>query len=140
MKNLLVETANWATDKDPLIELRRLVFIEEQNVPESLEIDGLDPDCLHAKATADGLTVGTGRLLPDGHIGRMCVHPDYRQRGIGTLLLKNLVDQALSAGYSPIGLNAQCDAIAFYEKNQFVIDSAVFMDAGIPHKRMIYKT
>jgi len=74
MNNLNVETSNWVQDKDLLTELRRMVFIEEQNVPQSLEVDGLDSQCKHVKASADGITVGTGRLLPDGHIGRMCVN------------------------------------------------------------------
>ena len=139
MNNLKVETSNWVQDKELLAELRRVVFIEEQHVPQALEVDGLDPQCKHAKATVNGLTVGTGRLLPDGHIGRMCVHKDYRQYGIGTLLLNNLIEQALAAEYPEIVLNAQCDAIPFYEKNGFSIDSEEFMDAGIPHKRMIYK-
>jgi len=139
MNNLIVETADWAQDKELLSELRRMVFIEEQNVPQSLEVDGRDLACKHVKASADGIVVGTGRLLPDGHIGRMCVHKDYRQFGIGTLLLKNLLEQALAAQYPVIALNAQCDAITFYEKNGFSIDSEEFMDAGIPHKRMIYK-
>ena len=138
MNNLTVETSNWVQDKELLTELRRMVFIEEQNVPQSLEVDGIDPQCKHVKATADGIIIGTGRLLPDGHIGRMCVHKDYRQFGIGTLLLKNLIEQALKAEYLEIALNAQCDAILFYEKNGFTIDSEEFMDAGIPHKRMIF--
>lgn len=138
MNNLLVEIADWELDKDSLMALREVVFVEEQNVPPSLEIDGLDPECKHVKASADGITIGTGRLLPDGHIGRMCVHKNYRQYGIGTMLLKNLIEQALAIGYPEIVLNAQCDAIAFYEKNGFTLDSEEFMDAGIPHRRMIF--
>ena len=136
MDNLLVENASWDEDKESLMGLRCEVFVEEQNVPPSLEIDGLDSHCRHVKATAGGRTIGTGRLLPDGHIGRMCVHKDYRRLGIGSLLLNNLVEQALEAGCIEIVLNAQSDAIPFYEKNNFVVDSKEFMDAGIPHKRM----
>lgn len=139
MKNLIVETADWQRDKDTLMALRNKVFVEEQNVPVELEMDGLDPDCRHVKATVDGFTIGTGRLLPDGHIGRMCVHKDYRQYGIGSLLLINLVEQAITAEYPVIALNSQCNAIPFYEKHGFIVDSEEFMDAGIPHRRMILK-
>ncbi|MCP4488702.1 MAG: GNAT family N-acetyltransferase [Gammaproteobacteria bacterium] len=140
MKNLKVETACWEKDKDALIKLRAQVFVDEQNVPPSIEIDGLDPECKHVKATADGMVIGTGRLLPDGHIGRMCIRKNYRQYGIGSLLLKNLVAQALNANYPRIALNSQSYAIPFYEKNGFVVDSEEFMDAGIPHRRMILDT
>ncbi len=136
MKNLQVEAADWAEDKNALIELRSQVFVDEQNVPPSIEIDGLDPECKHVKATADGRVIGTGRLLPDGHIGRMCIHKNYRQHGIGSLLLKNLVEQALAANYPRIELNSQSYAVPFYEKNGFVVDSEEFMDAGIPHRHM----
>ncbi|MCP4235897.1 MAG: GNAT family N-acetyltransferase [Aestuariibacter sp.] len=140
MKNLIVEAASWAEHKETLIELRSQVFVDEQKVPPSIEIDGLDPQCKHVKATADGMVIGTGRLLPDGHIGRMCIHKDYRQHGIGSLLLKNLVEQALSANYPHIALNSQSYAVPFYEKNGFVVDSEEFMDAGIPHRHMSFKT
>lgn len=139
MKDLIVETADWQRDKNALMALRNQVFVEEQKVPPALEIDGLDPECKHVKATADGVTIGTGRLLPSGFIGRMCVHKDYRQYGIGSLLLKNLVEQAIAAHYPLIALNSQCSAIPFYEKNGFVVDSDEFMDAGIPHRKMILK-
>ncbi|MCP4186260.1 MAG: GNAT family N-acetyltransferase [Gammaproteobacteria bacterium] len=139
MNNLHVESADWAKDEEALVELRTQVFVNEQKVPPSIEIDGLDPQCKHVKATADGIIIGTGRLLPDGHIGRMCIHKNYRQLGIGSLLLKNLVEQALAANYPHIALNSQSYAIPFYEKNGFVVDSEEFIDAGIPHRCMIYK-
>lgn len=139
MKDLKVETASWQADEAELVKLRTLVFVDEQNVPPSLEIDGLDPQCKHVKAIVNDLTVGTGRLLPDGHIGRMCVHKDYRQYGIGSLLLKMLVEQAIKLKYPQIALNSQSDAIPFYEKHGFIVDSEEFMDAGIPHRRMILK-
>ncbi len=137
MKNLKVEPADWQSNEEALSKLRGQVFIEEQNVPTELEIDGLDPECKHVKATADGQLIGTGRLLANGFIGRMCVHKDYRKYGIGSLLLKNLVDQAIEADYLQIALNSQLSAIPFYEKNGFVVDSEEFIDAGIPHRRMI---
>lgn len=51
------------------LALRRKVFIEEQHVPEELEVDGLDEQCIHIAAMqchADGTytTIGTCRLRP----------------------------------------------------------------------------
>ncbi len=139
MKNLKVESADWNTDEEKLTQLRTQVFVDEQNVPPALETDGLDPQCRHVKATEDGQLIGTGRLLPNGYIGRMCVCKEYRQYGVGSLLLKYLVAQAVEAKYPQISLNSQCSAIPFYEKNGFVLDSEEFMDAGIPHRRMVMK-
>ena len=137
---LIVSAADWGQDAELLSELRKVVFVGEQNVPTELEIDGKDPICLHVKALHNGLLVGTGRLLPDGTIGRMCVAIDYRGFNIGKLLLENLVNQARSAGHSRVFLNSQSYAIAFYEKSGFVVDSEEFMEAVIPHKRMILDT
>ena len=134
-----VENANWERDQDELIKLRTLVFVDEQDVPASIEVDGLDPDCRHVKALIGKHYVGTGRLLPNGFIGRMCVIREYRNKGIGKAMLENLIQQAREAGYPQVLLNAQSYAIPFYLKNGFTIDSEEFIEAGILHQRMILK-
>ncbi|MCB1093402.1 MAG: GNAT family N-acetyltransferase, partial [Verrucomicrobiae bacterium] len=56
------------------MRIRRIVFIEEQGVSEALEIDGRDPECVHALARdGSGEVIGTARLLPEGKIGRVAV-------------------------------------------------------------------
>ncbi|MCH7881434.1 MAG: GNAT family N-acetyltransferase [Proteobacteria bacterium] len=133
----IIETADWDRDKDELIKLRTLVFVEEQQVPISVEVDGLDSDCMHVKALMGDCYVGTGRLLPNGFIGRMCVLQNYRNQGIGRGMLENLIQQARAAGCPRVLLNAQSYAIPFYLKNGFIIDSEEFIEAGIPHQRMV---
>ena len=134
-----IENANRERDQDELIKLRTLVFVDEQDVPASIEVDGLDPDCRHVKALIGKHYVGTGRLLPNGFIGRMCVIREYRNKGIGKAMLENLIQQAREAGYPQVLLNAQSYAIPFYLKNGFTIDSEEFIEAGILHQRMILK-
>ena len=69
-----IRYADWTRDYDALVRVRFEVFVQEQNVPEDMEIDAIDPQCIHAIAEDEaGHAVGTGRLLPDGHIGRMAV-------------------------------------------------------------------
>ena len=64
---------SWLADQHALRALRTRVFIEEQQVPPSLEWDDLvDAQCWHVLARdADGQPIGCGRLLPGGVIGRM---------------------------------------------------------------------
>ncbi|MCZ6722373.1 MAG: GNAT family N-acetyltransferase, partial [Gammaproteobacteria bacterium] len=88
MSEITVTAAIWSEDKKQLVELRTRVFVGEQKVLASLEVDGLDTDCLHVKALDGSTCIGTGRLLPDGYIGRMCVASEFRNRGIGTLMLE----------------------------------------------------
>lgn len=135
-----VRAASWRSDIALLQDLRRTVFILEQQVPESLEWDEFDAVSLHALAhDARGCAVGTGRLLPDGHVGRMAVLRDWRGRGVGSAILAFLIDQGRRRGDTALHLNAQIHAIGFYERHGFAVHGDEFPDAGIPHRRMTLK-
>ena len=130
--------ASWPEDSAALGAIRRTVFIEEQQVPEALEWDGLDETCWHILVTDDsGHPVGTGRMEPDGHIGRMAVLKDCRGQGIGSAILVALLDLARRKKCTRVYLHAQVAAIPFYEKHGFSVTGELFMDAGIPHRRMV---
>lgn len=132
-----VRAASWHEDLQELQAVRRAVFIDEQDVPEALEWDGDDAVSLHALAQdAQGRAIGTGRLLPDGHIGRMAVVRDWRSRGVGRAILGLLVACGRKRGDKVLHLNAQIHALGFYERQGFVAHGGEFMDAGIPHRQM----
>ena len=136
-----IEIADWDRDQETLRTIREAVFVVEQNVPVELEWDGVDQDCVHVIAYAnDRSAVGTGRLLPDGHIGRLAVLAPWRGRGAGSSLLLKLVAIAKARGIGPIALNAQTHALAFYERFGFVAEGNDFDDAGIPHRHMLLKS
>lgn len=133
-----VQVTNWQRDGKPLRALRRKVFIEEQRVPVEDEWDGLDDSALHIIArTRQGQVVGTARLLPSGQIGRMAVLKGHRGNGLGAKILCLAVKTALIHGCQPF-LHAQTHAIPFYEKQGFIVDGELFMDASIPHRNMVY--
>jgi predicted GNAT family N-acyltransferase len=135
-----VEIANWDRDRAILRSIREAVFVVEQNVPVELEWDGVDQDCVHVIAYAqDRSPVGTGRLLRDGHIGRLAVLAPWRGQGAGSSLLLKLVAIATARGTCPVALNSQTHALAFYERFGFVAEGEDFDDAGIPHRKMILK-
>jgi len=135
-----VEIANWDRDQAILRSIREAVFVVEQNVPVELEWDGVDQDCVHVIAyTQDRSPVGTGRLLRDGHIGRLAVLAPWRGQGAGSSLLLKLVAIATARGTGPVALNSQTHALAFYERFGFVAEGEDFDDAGIPHRKMILK-
>lgn len=131
-----ISTGDWATLGPAASEIRRIVFIDEQNVPQEEEWDGLDPECQHFLALLEGQPVGTARLLPDAHIGRVAVLADARGSGIGVLLMKAAIEAARHAGHSQVALSAQVHALAFYERLGFVAHGEAFLDAGIPHREM----
>ena len=117
--------------------LRIDVFVHEQQVPLELEIDELDPESVHLAALdTAGRCVATGRLTPDGHIGRLAVAAAHRGRGLGGRVLEALVQSAIHGGWREVVLHAQVHAIPFYEAHGFIAHGGVFDDAGIPHKQM----
>ncbi len=123
-----------------LAELRAVrdeVFVGEQNVPVELEHDALDPLCTHVIARLlDGTAIGTGRLTPERHIGRMAVRAPWRGHGVGDALLLALVEQARLRGWRDVHLNAQVPAMSFYERHGFQPEGERFMAAGIEHQAM----
>jgi predicted GNAT family N-acyltransferase len=117
--------------------LRFAIFVGEQNVPAGIELDDLDASCTHAVAyDADGKAIGTGRLLPDGQIGRMAVVTEWRRRGIGAEILAALVEEARKRGHKEVVLSAQLQAAEFYREAGFVAEGKVYEDAGILHQKM----
>ena len=138
MGSLLVdiEVLDWTAAQVLAMPVRMAVFVVEQGVPADLELDEWDVRSLHAIARRQGQVVGTARLLPDGHVGRMAVLESERRHGVGRSLLNALVEVALARGEPCILLNAQTQAIGFYAANGFVVDSDEFLEVGIPHRRM----
>ena len=132
-----VRLTDWQRDRAALARVRRIVFIDEQRVPENLEWDDVDPACVHALAESDeGMAIGCGRLLPDGHIGRMAVLATWRGRGVGDALLARLMDAARARGDERVLLNAQVQAMPFYARHGFAPQGERFDEAGIAHQVM----
>ncbi len=132
-----IRLSNWDQARVDARRIRELVFVLEQGVPRALEMDAQDAHCDHALAYAEGgLPVGTGRLLPDGHIGRMAVLKAWRGRGVGALLLQALVEQARQRRLASAYLNAQAYAVGFYRRYGFEVSGPEFIEAGIPHVAM----
>lgn len=133
-----LRTAEWPDDTRLLRLVREEVFVREQKVPLELEWDEWDERSEHVLALNDaGDPIGTGRLLPDGHIGRMAVRKHYRGLGVGTAMLELLLIMAQEKRLPRAILNAQVSAIPFYERFGFNCHGPQFMEAGIPHREMI---
>lgn len=134
---VIVRRVSWETASDALRSIRKIVFVDEQNVPEELEWDGIDAQCLHVLASsAAGEAIGTGRLLPDGHIGRMAVLKSWRGCGIGGRILTELITAAREQQHAVVGLSAQTHALQFYGRHGFEVVSEEYLEAGIPHRAM----
>ena len=122
------------------IMIRRLVFIEEQNVPEDIEIDENEAACLHVVAYQNDKAVATARLyqLDDKSfkVQRVAVLAEERGKHYGNHLLLALEQAGKELGGERFILGAQSYAIPFYEKLGYVINSDEYLEAGISHYDM----
>lgn len=127
-------SGDWSSLGKAASAVRHEVFVLEQGVPEEMEWDAMDTRSLHALAVdPSGQALGTGRLLPDGHIGRMAVRAAVRGQGIGGAILDALMETAQRRGDRFVLLHAQIHAEPFYRRHGFVPEGGQFMEAGIPH-------
>jgi predicted GNAT family N-acyltransferase len=120
-------------------DIRRKVFIEEQNVSESEEFDELDKVCRHFLLWLDEKPIGTCRLrtTPDGiKWERIAILKEYRKIRAGWNILKNLFMISQEYSEKRIYLFAQLEVIPFYEKFGFKSFGEIFLDADIEHKKM----
>jgi len=133
-------STDFTTHELQIKSIRETVFIKEQGVPVELEWDKYDMNATHILAIQHTenkhIPIGTCRILNNGHIGRMAVLSNYRNKGVGSKLLDKVISLAQQRKQKKVFLSAQTSAIAFYSNHGFSITSDVFMDAGIPHKDM----
>ncbi len=131
------------TNLEPCLELRRVVFIEEQGVPEAEEVDEYDATALHFLAMDGPLPVGTARIVVKdslGKIGRVCVLQSHRGTGLGKALIIAALDQLRQMPEIETALlGAQSQATGFYQKLGFHVTGDEYLDAGIPHFDMVLK-
>jgi predicted GNAT family N-acyltransferase len=137
-----VRVAESAKDVEQCLRLRWTVFVEEQGVRPSDELDAHDrTDAVHALALRKGVPCGAGRFLLSAprvaKIERMAVIDDVRGEGVGRALLRFLEAEARRRGAARLVLHAQVQARKFYEKAGYSAVGGEFDDGtGIPHVRM----
>jgi len=133
-----VTVARLPVDLPAIHDVRRQVFIVEQGIPADLEWDDRDPVCHHVLATDTWqMAIGTGRLDPEGRIGRMAVLPACRLHGVGRALLAALLELARAQGHLKVVAHAQCLVADFYRKAGFHEQGKPFIEAGIEHQKMV---
>lgn len=132
-----IRIMRWEEARHLAYPIRLTVFVNEQQVPEELELDDDDPTAWHAVMFKDGQAIATGRLLKNGKIGRLAVLKEYRGLGLGSELLKTLVLYGHQEGIKEFFLHAQTSAVGFYERHGFKAIGLPFEEAGIDHIQMV---
>ena len=143
--NISIRLANWEADGEVLTAIRRQVFVDEQQVPVELELDGEDIEAQHFLVEINETTmlvddklpaIATARVLRDGHVGRVAVRKAYRHLGVGRALMNFIIAHYRNTPLPSLYLHSQVAAIEFYLTLGFVESGSEFLDAGIPHKLM----
>jgi ElaA protein len=139
-ENIQIAVAETPQQMEMCYEIRRAVFVAEQDVPLELEMDDKDSAATHFLMSAgDGQAVGTARFYVKdaaAKIGRVAILKAWRGRGLGARLMAAVLEEARRQGYTSAVLDSQTYAIPFYERLGFVAEGPEFDDAGIPHRRM----
>jgi predicted GNAT family N-acyltransferase len=134
---LTLRQVRFATQADALLAVRFAVFVEEQRVPREIEADDRDVHCDHVLATADGRPIATGRLdVERGKVGRVAVLAEWRGRGVGTAVMRQLHRLARGRGLREVRCHAQHVAVPFYERLGYRVEGGEFEEAGIAHRAM----
>lgn len=119
-----------------LMHLRDLVFVVGQKITAVAEVDGLDPECAHARAFIDGALVGTARVFVDEDpliVGRVAVHPDHQRTGVGSKMMRFVQDWL---GDRAAELHAQAYLEGWYASLGWERFGDEFEEAEIPHVMM----
>ena len=120
--------------------LRIEVFCDEQGVPRSLELDGLDRDATHLVALEGDEVIATCRLRFPGEtcrLERMAVRSDRRGTRVGAGLLARAEEEARRAGADEVLLHGQVRARSFYEGCGYAaLSEEIIAEAGIDHVAM----
>lgn len=134
----IVETS-WGQSSKEISEVRHKVFVVEQSIPPEIEMDGKDSDCIHFLALKQSKPIGAARLQKYGKIERVSVLRDYRHKGIGTAIIKMVIEKARNMDIEKIYLHSQIDSKNFYQQLGFVQQGEAFFEADKPHIEMILK-
>jgi len=116
--------------------IRDQVFVVEQSVPIEIEHDELDELATHILVLLEGSAIATGRMLEDGHIGRIAVLKAHRGKGVGKLIMQKFFDHAKEQKLKKIWLSSQWHAHRFYCNLGFVCIGEQYQEAGIVHIKM----
>lgn len=136
--NLKIQLVKTKKEYEDILEIRKKVFVEEQNVPFNIEIEH-EEDSKHVICFIDQLAVGTGRWRKTKNgikLERFAVLTDYRNKGIGKKIVNFILSEISSN--NTIYLHAQEAVVNFYKKLGFKVSGKKFYEADILHSKMIY--
>ncbi|MEL7061475.1 MAG: GNAT family N-acetyltransferase [Acidobacteriota bacterium] len=127
------------------VAIRHEVFVVGQECPPDEEFDRQDAEAHHLLLRVDGRPAATARWRVTGvgnqavaKLERFAVLEAFRGRGLGRQLVQSALDTARGAGHGRFLLHAQAHLRGFYAAFGFRAVGTPFVEAGIPHLRMLF--
>ena len=139
MDKLKIKLAETSEELKQILDIRKIVFIEEQKVPKEVEIDEYEKEATYFIAYLKSEPVGCARIRYKdfAKLERIAVVKKYRKQGIGTKITNYLIDYCHKKNIYDIHINSQLYVVDFYEKIGFKKVGEIFYEAGIKHVEMI---
>lgn len=137
--DIIVSRVNSAADLERVFDIRKTVFVEEQNCPPQLEWENEEVS-VHFLATVNGEDAGAcrWRKTEAGYkLERFAVLKPFRRKGVAGKMIDAILND-LPPSTSHIYLHAQVAAMPLYLKKGFVSVGDEFEEAGIGHFKMVY--
>jgi predicted GNAT family acetyltransferase len=114
-----------------IIDLRYEVLRNPWGKPKETATDELEESSINVYIEDKIEIVACGRLQKNGsglgQIRFMAVHPDYRGKGLGKLIVAKLEAEALNNKMNTIELQARDNALEFYKSCGYVIKEKSFI-------------
>ena len=134
-----IEVADTDNLFDQIFSIREEVFVEETEIEEEEEYDGMDHLSTHFIAFWEEEAAATARLyrIPGSgkmRIARLAVRKAFRKKGVGTALLTHLLTK-IPKGETVV-IHSLIATIPFFEKIGFQVLGETFEEAGLPHVEM----
>ena len=120
-------------------KIRKIVFSDEMNIPESCLFDEYDKTCDQFLIKNDETTVGTLRLRKENNaikLERMAILFKFRRMSFGIKAIEEVKKYCITESESKIFLDSIYDIRDFYKKCGFSEIGSVFDRVGLPHIRM----
>ncbi|WP_423190199.1 GNAT family N-acetyltransferase [Alkalibacterium sp. f15] len=117
--------------------IRMQVFVMERDIPLKVEFDSEDHDEMIYVVIYDGeKPVATGRhkQIDSDTIrpGRVAVLKEYRKKGLGELVVKELEALGKKQGCTTSVIHGELSAAGFYEKLGYTRESDIYYEDGVP--------
>jgi predicted GNAT family N-acyltransferase len=133
----IAKNVDWGTTKHKLCKIREKVFVCEWRIPKEYEFDQQDKIAFHVLVLDEkDQEIATGRITPQGEIGRIAVEPQFRGPEVYQTLFNALLKIAQQHGLENVLVQCELEGVEYYQQQGFRPVGTVYMDAGIPRQRM----